>query len=225
MIRTFYQSRHHYCYYFSDVQKNQQRMIVPQKGKLMQEKPSPAYVAKTNGLTLAQQFPPEANQSFTSSIHYGGYIRQQSTSTSSSPPLSVSPIASPTGDQMPSTEPFDDCKEIGLWKCGQCRQRFTQRSALRLHVCPCQADNPYHCGHCNVSFADPTKLRAHVVTHNNERPFKCGFCSRTFAGATTLNNHVRTHTGQKPFTCEKCGKTFSQASQMSRHQRISEDCH
>lgn len=204
------------------VQKTQLKITVPRENGNSIQKPSPSYLNKTNGLTLPGKFPPEVNQSFTSSIHYVDYHRQEP-SANSSPPLSASPVASPTDDHMSSTELLED-KEIGLWKCGQCRQRFTQRSALRLHVCPCQADNPYHCGHCSVSFADPTKLRAHVVTHNNERPFKCGFCSRTFAGPTTLNNHVRTHTGQKPFTCEKCGKSFSQASQMSRHQRIAEDC-
>lgn len=163
------------------------------------------------------------SQTFTSSIHYSDWGRQVS-SESSSPPLSASPVASPTDDRSPTHANVLEDREIGVWKCGQCQERFTQRSALRLHVCPSQANKPFQCGHCSLSFADPTKLRAHVVTHNNERPFKCGFCSRTFAGATTLNNHVRTHTGQKPFTCEKCGKSFSQASQMSRHQRLAEDC-
>lgn len=184
---------------------------------------SPAYLTKHNGLTLPRQFPPEVSQTFTSSIHYSDWGRQVS-SESSSPPLSASPVASPTDDRSPTHANVLEDRDIGVWKCGQCQERFTQRSALRLHVCPSQANNPFQCGHCSLSFADPTKLRAHVVTHNNERPFKCGFCSRTFAGATTLNNHVRTHTGQKPFTCEKCGKSFSQASQMSRHQRLAEDC-
>ena len=189
----------------------------------LRQRSSPAYLTKHNGLTLSRELPPEVSQTFTSSVHYSDWGRQVS-SESSSPPLSTSPVASPTDDRSPTNVDGLEDKEIGVWKCGQCQQRFTQRSALRLHVCPSQANNPFQCGHCSLSFADPTKLRAHVVTHNNERPFKCGFCSRTFAGATTLNNHVRTHTGQKPFTCEKCGKSFSQASQMSRHQRLAEDC-
>lgn len=203
-------------------QHRQDQTAVTQNTNQAMKKSSPAYLTKNNGLTLARHCPPEVSQTFTSSIHYGDYFHKEP-ANSSSPPPSASPVASPTADHIPIHEPLED-QEIGLWKCGQCEQRFTQRSALRLHVCPCQADNPYHCGHCNVSFSDPTRLRAHVVTHNNERPFKCGFCSRTFAGATTLNNHVRTHTGQKPFTCDKCGKSFAQASQMSRHQRIAEDC-
>lgn len=111
-----------------------------------------------------------------------------------------------------------------LWKCSQCGQSFSQRSALRVHVCPVHTSKPFNCGHCTLSFSDPNTLRAHVVTHTNERLFKCGYCSRRFAGATTLTNHIRTHTGEKPFVCEKCGKCFSQASQLSRHQRIVGDC-
>ena len=115
-------------------------------------------------------------------------------------------------------------QESVFWKCGQCNQSFSQRSSLRIHVCPIQTNQPFDCGHCSLSFSDPNKLRAHVVTHTNERLFKCGYCGRRFAGATTLTNHIRTHTGEKPFVCENCGKCFAQASQLSRHQRIIGDC-
>lgn len=111
-----------------------------------------------------------------------------------------------------------------LWKCSQCQQSFNQRSALRIHMCPTQANKPFDCGHCSRSFADANDLRNHVGTHTNDRLFKCGYCGRRFAGATTLTNHIRTHTGEKPFSCEKCGKNFSQASQLNRHQRMGADC-
>ena len=110
------------------------------------------------------------------------------------------------------------------WKCGQCNQSFSQRSAVKVHVCSLKSSKPFDCGHCTLSFSDANKLREHVVTHTHERLFKCGYCGRRFAGATTLTNHMRTHTGEKPFVCEKCGKCFAQTSQLSRHQRIVGDC-
>ena len=129
----------------------------------------------------------------------------------------------PSSDGETSCTTPDDT-DPHLWKCNQCQQSFSQRSALVIHECPTQTKNPFNCGHCSLSFADPSALRNHVGTHTNDRLFKCGYCGRRFAGATTLTNHIRTHTGEKPFCCDKCGKYFSQASQLSRHQRITGDC-
>ena len=114
--------------------------------------------------------------------------------------------------------------ELSLWKCGQCKKSFPQRTMLQVHICNQAPKKPYQCGHCAQSFSRPAELRAHAVIHASKKPFKCGYCSRAFAGATTLNNHIRTHTGEKPFVCDKCGRHFTQGSQLSRHQRIPGDC-
>lgn len=119
---------------------------------------------------------------------------------------------------------FSSITELSLWKCGQCKKSFPQRTMLQVHVCNEAPKKPYQCGHCSLSFAHPAQLRAHAVIHASKKPFKCGYCSRAFAGATTLNNHIRTHTGERPFVCDKCGKNFTQGSQLSRHQRIPGDC-
>ena len=119
---------------------------------------------------------------------------------------------------------FSNITELSLWKCGQCKKSFPQRTMLQVHVCHEAPKKPYQCGHCSLSFAHPAQLRGHAVIHASKKPFKCGYCSRAFAGATTLNNHIRTHTGERPFVCDKCGKNFTQGSQLSRHQRIPGDC-
>ena len=137
------------------------------------------------------------------------------------PGSSGKPSLSAADSQSHYNQP-DEVKNDGgdLFKCGQCKQIFTQRSLLNNHLCPHMPSKPYRCGHCPESFSHPKELRTHAVLHISEKPFKCGYCLRSFAGATTLDNHVRTHTGEKPFLCEKCGKMFTQASQLSRHQRI-----
>lgn len=124
----------------------------------------------------------------------------------------------------PSQPVFSEITELSLWKCGQCRKSFPQRTMLQVHICNGAPKKPYQCGHCSESFSNPAQLRTHAVIHASKKPFKCGYCSRAFAGATTLNNHIRTHTGERPFVCDKCGKNFTQGSQLSRHQRIPGDC-
>ena len=119
---------------------------------------------------------------------------------------------------------FTQVTESSLWRCGQCKKSFPQRTMLQIHICEQTPKKPYQCGHCSESFSRPTELRSHAVIHASKKPFKCGFCSRAFAGSTTLNNHIRTHTGEKPFVCEACGKHFTQGSQLSRHHRIPGDC-
>lgn len=139
----------------------------------------------------------------------------------------ASPIPNEDGQnntEKPSQPLFSNITELSLWKCGQCKKSFPQRTMLQVHVCNEAPKKPYQCGHCSQSFSHPAQLRAHAVIHASKKPFKCGYCSRAFAGATTLNNHIRTHTGERPFVCDKCGKNFTQGSQLSRHQRIPGDC-
>ena len=139
----------------------------------------------------------------------------------------ASPIAIEDGQSnpaKPSKPVFSNITELSLWKCGQCKKSFPQRTMLQVHVCNEAPKKPYQCGHCSLSFSHPAQLRSHAVIHASKKPFKCGYCSRAFAGATTLNNHIRTHTGERPFVCDKCGKNFTQGSQLSRHQRIPGDC-
>jgi len=139
----------------------------------------------------------------------------------------ASPIPTEDGQNKtakPSQPVFSNITELSLWKCGQCKKSFPQRTMLQVHVCNEAPKKPYQCGHCSQSFSHPAQLRAHAVSHASKKPFKCGYCSRAFAGATTLNNHIRTHTGERPFVCDKCGKNFTQGSQLSRHQRIPGDC-
>lgn len=139
----------------------------------------------------------------------------------------ASPISSDDGhdNTVKQSQPvFSHITELSLWKCGQCKKSFPQRTMLQVHVCNESPQKPYQCGHCSQSFSHPAQLRAHAVIHASKKPFKCGYCSRAFAGATTLNNHIRTHTGERPFVCDKCGKNFTQGSQLSRHQRIPGDC-
>ena len=145
--------------------------------------------------------------------------------TESSDPASSIATEDAQNKTTKSTQPvFSNISELSLWKCGQCKKSFPQRTMLQVHVCNEAPKKPYQCGHCSQSFSHPAQLRAHAVIHASKKPFKCGYCSRSFAGATTLNNHIRTHTGERPFVCDKCGKNFTQGSQLSRHQRIPGDC-
>ncbi|XP_078367928.1 putative histone-lysine N-methyltransferase PRDM6 [Oculina patagonica] len=139
----------------------------------------------------------------------------------------ASPLPTEDGQSntlKPNQPVFSNITELSLWKCGQCKKSFPQRTMLQVHVCNEAPQKPYQCGHCSQSFSHPAQLRSHAVIHASKKPFKCGYCSRAFAGATTLNNHIRTHTGERPFVCDKCGKNFTQGSQLSRHQRIPGDC-
>ena len=155
----------------------------------------------------------------------------QSPAPVSSPESIRSDTASPNRSEDGNSSPtiakqqiYSNITELSLWKCGQCKKSFPQRTMLQVHICNQAPKKPYQCGHCAQSFSQPAELRAHAVIHASKKPFKCGYCSRAFAGATTLNNHIRTHTGEKPFVCDKCGRHFTQGSQLSRHQRIPGDC-
>ena len=74
--------------------------------------------------------------------------------------------------------------------CKQCRQRFTTKVALIIHM---------------------------KEFHKGKRPPTCEFCDKVFASNWKLTVHRRIHTNEHPFSCEVCDKCFKQKNQMDRH--------
>lgn len=96
-----------------------------------------------------------------------------------------------------------DSVQTRFWKCEHCLDKFPQKWALQVHVCPCEVSQPLKCSHCREAFIDKEDLLVHTQSCGSGRPYKCGYCGRNFAGINTLTKHLRMHSRQKLLSGKK----------------------
>ena len=119
-------------------------------------------------------------------------------------------------------------KDLKLFKCGVCEEKFTRQGQLVQHVVTLHSKlEPYTCNHCNASFKGKIELNNHLrlqhqITHRfmtSKRIFQCKNCRfKSFETADELEKHMKTC--KKKFECKTCGKRFPVAIKLRQHEMI-----
>ena len=61
---------------------------------------------------------------------------------------------------------------------------------MRVCVCVCAGERPYHCTDCEKKFTQLNALQRHQRIHTGEKPYMCTLCNRTFTDKSTLRRHA-----------------------------------
>ncbi|XP_068243283.1 zinc finger protein 845-like [Palaemon carinicauda] len=103
---------------------------------------------------------------------------------------------------------------ITMYKCKNCNETCTTKSALNSHMLSHSGKKPYACTSCDKTFSRSNYLPIHMSVHSGERPYKCSFCGKTFSQSATLRKHRKLHEKMK---CSVCCKTFSKKGLFVNH--------
>lgn len=107
--------------------------------------------------------------------------------------------------------------------CGDCGQRFAQKSQLTVHQRTHSGQRPFRCVVCWQAFAHSTALKLHTRRHTGERPFKCADCNAGFTQLPHWKKHMKcVHGKQNPYGCKYCGSSFKMRCEYDRHRSICE---
>jgi len=104
------------------------------------------------------------------------------------------------------------------WGCSKCQTKFTQKSALNVHIKRMHSNQqPHSCQLCGKLFAVKGKRDEHLASHLNEKPHKCPKCGKRFSQQKNLHYHLKAHDGIKDFKCSKCDQGFVNRSKLKDH--------
>ena len=119
------------------------------------------------------------------------------------------------------------------YECYVCKQAFTSKSRLNIHLKTHTNIRPT-CSICMKVFSTTSNLKRHSYTHSTIRP-TCPVCLKSFSTVRNLKRHERLHSMKEPcrkpqsetqlenrHTCSVCMKVFSGIQNLRRHERIHE---
>lgn len=130
----------------------------------------------------------------------------------------------------------------GLYICNICKQVFSSKTSLGLHMkgshtgfdCYQCGDSfsseselknhekvhlkIFHCDLCDVSYPKELLLKNHKLTAHGAATFSCNLCNKIFISKNDYIQHMLLHSGENSSTkCEECGKTYASVSNYIRH--------
>ncbi len=116
--------------------------------------------------------------------------------------------------QESTTSTFKD-----KFTCSYCKFTSTIRYNLRQHIISCHTNiRLFKCQRCKQSFSSKYKLQLHMASHSIAKNFKCHLCSYRTSRARNLVSHVtHVHTTFKSFECNLCGAKFKRTSHLIIH--------
>ena len=74
----------------------------------------------------------------------------------------------------------------------------------RTHLYNGKEKCPFKCSLCKQAYSTKGNLNVHMNTHSQAKPYMCNICGSSTAQKTNHISHFRVHTGRKPFMCLKC---------------------
>ncbi|XP_012154977.1 zinc finger and SCAN domain-containing protein 12 isoform X2 [Ceratitis capitata] len=89
------------------------------------------------------------------------------------------------------------------FSCSVCNKRFTEKSALNVHMRLHTGEMPFSCNICEKRFRIRGHLTYHLKLHVNAK-HKCDICDKEFKHPKSLQNHLYVHSGLMPYTCTIC---------------------
>ncbi|XP_059061619.1 gastrula zinc finger protein XlCGF26.1-like [Achroia grisella] len=106
-----------------------------------------------------------------------------------------------------------------IYKCEQCKQRFTTNFQLDRHMFSIHGDiSPFKCKYCPKMFCLETSLLEHENLHNEQNLYQCDVCNTMLMSKGTLTRHMLRHLGrQRKYVCELCGGTFNDQCNLRNH--------
>ena len=69
-------------------------------------------------------------------------------------------------------------------------------------------ENAYKCNQCDEAFSYKSALKTHKRKHILVKPYQCPKCEAGFYNNSSFMRHIMTHTGEKPFQCSQCDKVL-----------------
>ncbi|XP_041368843.1 zinc finger protein 236-like isoform X1 [Gigantopelta aegis] len=109
-------------------------------------------------------------------------------------------------------------RQVELFKCSTCRQRFQSHIHLRLHVCSNLNQSRIKCPICERMFSSKQCMERHSNTHRADKPFSCELCGTRFSSKTAQNRHIKLqHRKEYSFYCADCGQGFPGQLRLDRH--------
>ena len=130
----------------------------------------------------------------------------------------------------------------GLYICNICKQVFSSKTSLCLHMkgshtgydCYRCGDsfiseeelkvhekihlNAFQCDMCEVSYPKESLLKNHKESAHSKASFMCNTCTKVFATKNELDVHMLLHKGETPPTqCEECGRIYANYSSFLKH--------
>ncbi|VEN62668.1 unnamed protein product [Callosobruchus maculatus] len=110
-----------------------------------------------------------------------------------------------------------ELKHIEL-QCPYCRQRFTTRKIVMLHLRTHTDERPFKCDICGKAFRQMSSLSTHLVTHSKEKAYICKDCGGEYTTASSLKRHIRKmHNMQRSIKCAHCSLTFHNVKAVQEH--------
>lgn len=134
----------------------------------------------------------------------------------------------------------------GLYICNICKQVFSSKNSLCLHMKGSHTGydcyrcdnsftseeelknhekihlNAFQCDSCEVSYPKETLLKKHKESAHGKTSFVCNICSKIFASENEYDVHATLHKGET-LQCEECGKIFANVSSFLKHKAAHEN--
>ena len=102
------------------------------------------------------------------------------------------------------------------YQCIECREKFTCRSRLNIHMISVHV---HKCPLCNTCFKDKDQLKDHVDrVHEGKKKYACPTCDQRFSVKHSMTSHINAvHEKVKTVTCVFCNQSFSNKQQLKNH--------
>ncbi len=116
--------------------------------------------------------------------------------------------------QQSNTSKFKD-----KLSCSYCKYTPSKRCNLKQHIVSCHTNiKVFKCQQCKQSFSSKYKLQLHMASHSIAKNFKCHLCSYRASRARNLDSHVaHVHTTFKSFECNLCEAKFKRTKHLLIH--------
>ncbi|XP_064611648.1 LOW QUALITY PROTEIN: uncharacterized protein LOC135475646 [Liolophura sinensis] len=204
-LKRHYLRNHIYCYYLSEADVSNCKIIISQQEGLIKNKP--------------KNLPPKT----------GKYLEEKQTEKDTRKSDANSSLAKTdvSGDELASETQVRPSLQTrphpvlfpGLYRCNVCNKLFDYIEDLKSHT----KDHPtvptqkmFACNQCDMKFAYKQNLMRHQAVHTGVRPYVCKTCDRNFPTSTSLKTHERVHAGKAP-KCKHCKSSFTWRVELKRH--------
>ena len=109
-------------------------------------------------------------------------------------------------------------EDIGQLTCYKCKQLFSRKQTLELHLRWHDNEKLFQCTECGKIYKSPAGLKDHfIIRHGEGKPLQCNQCYKRFGGKEKLEKHMRVHSNIPPLTCNQCGKSFQRRNHLRGH--------